>query len=102
MGKKIQPTHPGLILKEEFLDPLGIKPGSFAVMIDVDRSRINKICKGERDMTADTSLRLAKALGTSAQFWMTLQAHYDLETARDKIDPKVIKSIKTIDAQVTA
>jgi len=97
MPKKIQPTHPGIILKEEFLDPLGIKRGTLARHIGVDRSRINEICKGNREISADTALRLSKALGTTARYWSNLQAHYDLELARDQIKHSVLLSISEME-----
>src|SRR5688500_15864480 len=76
------PTHPGEMLLEEFLKPLGITQTDFAEMIGVSRVRLNEIVRGRRGVTADTALRLAKALGTTPEFWMNGQAHYDLAVAR--------------------
>lgn len=72
------PTHPGEMLLEEFLKPLGISQSAFAVHLGVSFSRMNKIVRGKRGVTADTALRLAKVLGTSADFWMGLQVDWDL------------------------
>ncbi|WP_258551831.1 HigA family addiction module antitoxin [Paracoccus versutus] len=74
------PVHPGEILKEEFLDDLGISAGKLARHIHVPRTRIERLVKEETAMTVDTAQRLAKALGTSVEFWMNLQLNYDLIT----------------------
>ena len=74
--------HPGEVLLEEFLVPLGISQNRLARTMGVPPRRINEIVHGKRAITADTALRLARALGTSEQFWMGLQADYDLEEAR--------------------
>ncbi|GAB3452590.1 HigA family addiction module antitoxin [Actinophytocola sediminis] len=77
--------HPGEILAEEFLVPFGLTQHKLAVNIHVPPRRINEIVHGKRAITADTALRLARFFGTSDQFWVNLQAHYDLERERDKI-----------------
>lgn len=82
MKKTLPNIHPGEVLLEEFLKPLGISQNALARAIDVPPRRINEIVLGKRAVTADTALRLARALGTSEQFWMGLQADYDLEEAR--------------------
>lgn len=74
------PVHPGEILKEEFLDDLGISAGKLARHVHVPRTRIERLVKEETAMTVDTAQRLAKALGTSVEFWMNLQLNYDLIT----------------------
>ncbi|WP_449043644.1 HigA family addiction module antitoxin [Paracoccus versutus] len=74
------PVHPGEILKEEFLDEMGISAGKLARHIHVPRTRIERLVKEETAMTVDTAQRLAKALGTSVEFWMNLQLNYDLIT----------------------
>jgi antitoxin HigA-1 len=79
------PTHPGEILKTEFLDPLGISQYRIAKAIDVPPRRINEIVQGKRAITADTALRLSRALGMSDMFWINMQAHYDAEIAREHI-----------------
>jgi len=84
------PIHPGEILLEEFLEPLGISQYRLAQAIRVSARRINEIVRGARAITADTALRLARALGTSDRFWLNLQARYDLdlqaERNRDELD----------------
>ena len=79
------PTHPGEILLTEFLEPLGISQYRIAKAIGVPPRRINEIVHGKRGITADTALRLARALGLSDMFFMNMQAHYDAEVARDHL-----------------
>jgi addiction module HigA family antidote len=80
-----EPTHPGEILKTEFLDPLGISQYRIAKAIDVPPRRINEIVHGKRAISADTALRLSRALGLSDMFWINMQAHYDAEIAREQL-----------------
>jgi addiction module HigA family antidote len=75
-------THPGEVLGEEFLKPLGMSVNALAIALRVPATRIGGIVKGERSVTADTALRLARFFGTSAEFWITLQATHDLTKAR--------------------
>lgn len=75
-------THPGEILSEEFLKPLGMSVNGLALALRVPATRIGAIVKGERSVTADTALRLARFFGTSAEFWINLQAMHDLTKAR--------------------
>lgn len=89
--KRLPNIHPGEILLEEFLNPLGISQNRLARAMDVPPRRINEIVHGKRAVTADTALRLARALGTSEQFWMGLQADYDLEEARKSSSDKLSK-----------
>ena len=79
--KKLPNIHPGEILLEEFLEPLGISQNALARATSVSPRRINEIVLGKRGVTADTAVRLAAALGTSERFWLGLQADYDLEEA---------------------
>lgn len=88
------PTHPGEMILEEFLVPLGMSQLKFAEKIGISRVRLNEIIRGKRGVTADTALRLAKALGTSAEFWMNAQAGYDLAKARKSTRLGAIKPIK--------
>ena len=83
------PTHPGEILKTEFLDPLGISQYRIAKTIDVSARRINEIVHGKRGITADTALRLSRALGLSDMFFINMQAHYDAELAREQLAAKL-------------
>jgi addiction module HigA family antidote len=80
--RKLRNIHPGEVLMEEFLGPLGISQNALARAIGVPPRRINEIALGKRSITADTAVRLARALGASEAFWMGLQADYDLEQAR--------------------
>jgi addiction module HigA family antidote len=83
--RKLPNIHPGEVLLEEFLTPMAISQNALARSIDVPPRRINEIVLGKRAITADTALRLAHYFGVSEQFWMTLQASYDLEEARSKL-----------------
>jgi addiction module HigA family antidote len=83
--RKLRNIHPGEVLAEEFLLPLGISQNALARAIGVPPRRVNEIVLGKRSVTADTAVRLARALGTSEAFWMGLQADYDLEQARAEL-----------------
>ena len=85
------PIHPGEILQEEYLTPLGITQHRVAVAIGVPPRRINEIVQGTRRITADTALRLARYFGTSDEFWLNLQAHYDMETERDRLADTLVQ-----------
>ena len=89
MNKKLPPIHPGEILLEEFLKPMEISQYRLAKDISVPARRINEIVHGERSVSANTALRLSKYFGNSPQFWLNLQAHYDLEAEIDKIGNKL-------------
>ena len=97
-GKRIPPAHPGEILREDFLGPMGISVYALANAIKVPRSRVNDIVRGRRAITADTALRLARYFGTTPEFWMNLQARYDLETARDEKGREIEKRVTPLDA----
>jgi antitoxin HigA-1 len=90
------PIHPGEILAEEYLTPLGVTQHRLAVAIGVPPRRINEIVHGKRRISADTALRLARVFGTSERFWMNLQARYDLEAERDRLAP-VLDEIRPLD-----
>jgi len=90
-NKKLPNIHPGEVLLEEFLKPMEVSQNALARAIDVPPRRINEIVLGKRTVTADTALRLARAFGTSEQFWMGLQADYDLEEARIKAAASLAK-----------
>ena len=83
----IDPIHPGEVLLEEFLEPLGVSQNRLAVAIGVPPRRINEIVHGKRRVTADTALRLARYFGTTDRFWLNLQTRVDLETERDHLGP---------------
>jgi addiction module HigA family antidote len=79
------PIHPGEVLMEDYLEPLGITQHRLAIAIGVPPRRINEIVHGKRRITADTALRMARYFGTSERFWMNLQGRYDLEVERDRL-----------------
>jgi antitoxin HigA-1 len=81
---KLAPIHPGEVLMEDFIEGFSITQNKLAVSIGVPPRRINEIVHGKRSITADTALRLGKYFGTSAQFWLNLQTHYDLDLAEDR------------------
>lgn len=86
------PVHPGEILKHEFLEEMGISAGKLAKHIHVPRTRIERLCAQETSVTTDTAMRLARALGTTAEFWLNLQAHHDL-LVTDAADIKEIEPL---------
>jgi addiction module HigA family antidote len=97
MAKKLKPIHPGEQLREEFLVPLGLSSNALARALGVTPARINEIVRGRRGISADTALRLARFFGTSHQFWLNLQANYDVQCAEDaagaviaKIKPRAV------------
>ncbi|TMJ67596.1 MAG: HigA family addiction module antidote protein, partial [Alphaproteobacteria bacterium] len=79
------PVHPGEVLREEFLLPLGMSPYALAKALHVPRTRIERLAREETPVTPDTALRLARYLGTTAEFWLGMQTHYDIETAQRAI-----------------
>ena len=81
--KTTPPIHPGETLREDFLKPLGLTPNRLAIELRVPVTRISDMVRSRRAITADTALRLARYFGTTPQFWMNLQANYDLELAQD-------------------
>jgi len=87
--KKLSPIHPGEILEEEFLKPMGVSQYRLAKDISVPPRRINEIVHGKRSITADTALRLGKYFGISAQFWLNLQTRYDLEVTEDLLSDRL-------------
>jgi addiction module HigA family antidote len=94
---KLPNIHPGEVLKEEFLLPLGLSAYKLARATHIPQTRVSEIVKGKRRITADTALRLSRFLGTSAKFWLSLQDDYDLEEAlRNKSDE--LEAIKPTDA----
>jgi addiction module HigA family antidote len=86
--EKLKPVHPGEVLLEEFLEPMGLSQNRLALDIGVPARRINEIVLGKRRITADTALRLARYFGTSPQFWLGLQMDYDLDVAEDKLEKR--------------
>lgn len=93
---KLKPIHPGEILNEEFLKPLGITQYRLAKDISVPPIRISEIVRGMRALSADTALRLARYFGTTADFWMNLQNHYDLEIQKDFLKDRLSFEVKIL------
>lgn len=87
--KRLPPIHPGEILLEEFLNPLGLSQYFLARATHVPARRINEIVHGKRSITADTALRLSRFFGTSDRFWVNLQTRYDVEVQKDKLGPRL-------------
>lgn len=87
--RKLHPIHPGEVLTEEFLKPLGLSQNRLALSIGVDPWRINEIALRKRRITADTALRLARFFGTSPEFWLGLQTRYDLDLAVDELGDRL-------------
>lgn len=98
MTKQLLPIHPGEVLQEEFLKPLSITQYRLAKDIRVSARRINEIIHGDRAVTANTALRLARYFNTSPQFWMNLQTHYDLEIQEDTIREEILLNIPIVPA----
>lgn len=93
--KTMPPIHPGEILREEFLLPLGLTPNRLALEISVSPSRINEILKGKRAITAETALRLGRYFDNiGPEFWLNLQQRYDLETARDAFEDRITREVR--------
>ncbi len=82
--ERLSPVHPGEVLEEEFLRPMSLSAAALAERIEVPGNRVSEIVAGRRGVTGDTALRLAAAFGTTAEFWMNLQANWELERARDE------------------
>ena len=92
--KVLDPIHPGEILQEEFLTPMGLSQNQVALALGVPARRINEIVLGKRAITAETALRLGAYFGMDAQFWINLQSHYDLERARDKLGDRLDREVR--------
>ncbi len=91
--RKLDPIHPGEILLEEFLSPLGISQYRLAKDISVPPRRINEIVRGQRSITADTALRLARYFRTTERFWLNLQLRYDLESEKDRLGDRLDREV---------
>jgi addiction module HigA family antidote len=94
MTERLRPVHPGEILIEEFLKPMNLSPNQLATDIGVEARLINEIVQGVRSVTADTALRLSRYFGTSPQFWMGLQADYDLDVALDTLGDRLDREVR--------
>jgi addiction module HigA family antidote len=94
MAKKFLPVHPGEILLEEFLKPMAISQYKLAKDVSVHPRRINEIVHGKRSISADTALRLSRYFGLSERFWLNLQARYDLEVEKDRLEGRLDNEVK--------
>ena len=92
--RKLEPVHPGEILLEEFMRPLGLSQTRLGRDLGVSPRRINEIVHGKRSIAADTALRLSRYYGTSAEFWLGPQADYDLDTASDRLAKRILREVK--------
>jgi len=92
-GKKLDPVHPGEILLEEFLEPMGLSQNHLARDIGVSPRRVNEIVLGKRRITADTALRLGRYFNMSPGFWLGLQMDYELEVERDRLEDRLQKEV---------
>ena len=92
-GRRIAPTHPGEILREDFLAPMGVSVYALAKAVKVPRPRVNDVVLGRRAITADTALRLARYFATTPEFWVNLQVRYDLEIAKDSSRERIEKEV---------
>lgn len=95
--QKPHPVHPGELLLEEFLVPLGLSQYRLARDTSVPPRRINEIVRGGRAITADTALRLARYFGTTERFWLNLQAHYDLEIAKERLGMRLEREVRALE-----
>ena len=96
MTKRLAPVHPGEILLEDFLRPLGLTQYRLTKSLSVPPRRINEIVLGKRAVTADTALRLARFFGTSDRFWLNLQASYDLDVERDRLGGRLTREVAVL------
>lgn len=92
--RKLHPIHPGEVLLEEFLRPMGLSQNKLALNIGVPARRINEIVLEKRRITADTALRLARFFGTSSEFWIGLQSQYDLDVTADALGERLEKEVR--------
>ena len=96
--KKLAPVHPGEILQEDFMVPLGISMNKLSLALHVPVTRIAEIVHGRRSITSDTALRLARYFNTSARFWLNLQAAYDLDVAEDDLQAEIERAVRPLES----
>ena len=94
--EKLPPVHPGEVLQEEFMTPLGITQHRLSKDVGVHPRRINEIVHGKRSVTADTALRLSRYFGMSERFWLNLQASYDLELQNDRLGDRLDREVRVL------
>ena len=92
--RKLPPIHPGEILQEEFMEPLGMTQHKLAEALGVNVTRVNRIINGKSRITADTAMRLGRYFGTTPQLWLNLQTRYDLEKAKDESEAQIKKTVR--------
>lgn len=97
LANKIPPVHPGEVLLEEFLKPWGVSQNRLAQHMGITTTRLNEIGRGRRGITGDTALRLARVTNTTPEFWLNLQALYDLETARDMLGERLETEVTPVE-----
>ncbi len=102
MAAKLKPVHPGEILREEFMGPLGLNPHRLSLALRVSAPAVYEIVHEERAISPDMALRLARYFNTTPEFWLNLQTRYDLKIARDKEQSKVNREVRPLRAPVTA
>ncbi len=95
-SERLAPVHPGEVLMEDFLKPMGLSQNRLALSIGVHPRRINEIVLGKRGISADTALRLAKFFGTSADVWLGLQKDYELDVAMDELGDRIDQEVRTL------
>ncbi len=100
--KQLPPIHPGEILLEDFMKPLGLSPSRVATEIGVSVFRINQIVRSKRAITPEMALRLARYFGTSAEIWLRLQVRYDLEVAKAQLTKQINREVKVLKVQAAA
>lgn len=93
----IGPIHPGATLREDFMEPHGLSAGALARALGIPQNRVSDIVRGRRGITADTALRLERAFGVSAAFWLNLQSHYELETAERDNGSTIRKTVRRLE-----
>lgn len=98
MPKKIAPVHPGDVLREDFLKPLGMSVNKLALSLGVPATRMGEVVNRRRAITSDTALRLARFFGTTPEFWMNMQAGYELELAKDKLSAVIDRTVHPYEA----
>lgn len=103
MSDKLPPIHPGEVLMEDFLKPMGLSQSKLAIALRVPLQRVHDIVHGRRAITVDTAVRLSRYFGNSVQFWVNLQAHYDIEMARfEGVFEQVANDVRPMEGQTQA
>lgn len=92
--KAFAPVHPGEVIAADYLEPLGMSQYALAKALGLTQARVSEIVRGKRAITPETALRLARYFATSAEFWLNMQAHYDLEVARDAVGAEIERTVE--------